>query len=169
MIKKIAVIIFCSMALSLVAQESKFGHVNSVEILSQMPEQTTIEKTINELNTQWDQEITKLRDEYYAKIKEYQEKLKTNMPESIKTARQGEIADLEKRITALQKTANTDLQKRQQDLFAPVIERVKKAIDEVGIENDYLYIFDLSTQSIIFKSPKSNDLTPLVKKKIVFK
>jgi outer membrane protein len=169
MIKKIAFIFFCSMALNLAAQEPKFGHVNSVEILSQMPEQSTIEKTINELNTQWDQEISKLRDEYYVKIKEYQEKLKTNMPESIKAARQSEIADLEKRITALQKTANADLQKRQQDLFAPVIEKVKKAIDEVGIENDYLYIFDLSTQSIIFKSPKSNDLTPLVKIKLGLK
>jgi len=169
MIKKIVLVFFCSLALSVAAQEPKFGHVNSVEILSQMPEQATIEKAITDLNTQWGEEISKLRDEYYVKIKEYQEKLKTNMPESIKAARQSEIADLENRIASLQKKADTDLQKRQQELFAPVIEKVKKAIDEVGIENDYLYIFDISTQSIIFKSPKSNDVTPLVKKKLGLK
>jgi len=169
MIRKIVFIAFCTLIFSVSAQEVKFGHINSIEILSLMPEQATIEKTINDLNSQWNQELTKLRDEYYAKIKEYQEKLKTNMPESIKTARQSEIAELETRIANLQKTANTDLQKRQQDLFAPVIEKVKKAIDEVGIENDYLYIFDTSTQSIIFKSPKSNDVTPLVKKKLGLK
>ena len=169
MIRKFALIIFCGLALNLTAQESKFGHINSVEILSQMPEKATIEKSINDLSTQWNTEISKLREEYYAKIKEYQEKLNKNMPESIKAARQSEIAELEKRITTTQKAANDDLQKKQQELFAPVIEKVKKAINDVGTENDLLYIFDTSTQSIIFQSPKSNDITSLVKIKLGLK
>ena len=168
MIRKFALIIFCGITLSLTAQESKFGHINSVEILSQMPEKPTIEKSISDLSNQWNAEISKLRDEYYAKIKEYQDKLK-NMPESIKAARQSEIAELEKRIASTQKTANEDLQKKQQELFAPVIEKVKKAISDVGAENELLYIFDTSTQGIIYQSPKSNDITELVKKKLGLK
>ncbi len=168
MIRKFALIIFCGITLSLTAQESKFGHINSVEILSQMPEKITIEKSISDLSNQWNAEISKLRDEYYAKIKEYQDKLK-NMPESIKAARQSEIAELEKRIASTQKTANEDLQKKQQELFAPVIEKVKKAISDVGAENELLYIFDTSTQGIIYQSPKSNDITELVKKKLGLK
>jgi len=166
MSRNILLIILCVFSLSVFAQEPKFGHINSVEILTLMPEQVTIEKAMKDLDAQWNQELTKLRDEYYLKIKKYQEKMNANMPESIKAALQSEITDLEKRIATIQKTANTDLQKKQQELFAPVIEKVKKAIDEVGIENDYLYIFDLSTQGVIFKSPKSNDITLLVKKKL---
>lgn len=169
MFKKIILFFLCSFSLSVLAQEPKFGHINSVEILSLMPEKATIEKSINDLNAQWDNELTKLREEYFIKIKDYQEKLKTNAPESIKVARQSEIAELEKRIAAVQKTANDDLQKKQQELFAPVIEKVKKAINEVGAENDLLYIFDLSTQGIIYQSPKSNDITALVKKKLNLK
>lgn len=169
MLRKIIFTILICFSLSISAQEAKFGHINSVEILSMMPEQASITKTITDLSNQWNTELTKLRDEYYAKIKEYQEKLNTNMPESIKAARQSEIAELEKRIATLQQTANADLQKKQQELFAPVIEKVKKAINEVGAENNYLYIFDLSTQSIIYQSPKSNDITPLVKKKLNLK
>lgn len=169
MIKKIKLLILCCLSLSAFGQEAKFGHINSVEILSLMPEKANIEKSINDLNNQWNSELTKLRNEYYDKIKEYQDKLTKNMPESIKAARQSEIAELEKRIAALQKTANEDLQKKQQDLFAPVIEKVRKAINEVGIENDLLYIFDTSTQSIIFQSPKSNDISALVKKKLNLK
>jgi len=169
MLKKIALFLFCSFTLSAFAQEAKFGHVNSVEILSLMPEKANIEKTINDLNAQWTAELTRLREEYFVKIKDYQEKLKTNAPESIKAARQSDIAELEKRIAALQQTANEDLQKKQQELFAPVIEKVKKAISDVGAENDLLYIFDLSTQGIIYQSPKSNDITPLVKKKLNIK
>ena len=109
-----------------------------------------------------------MREEYYAKVKEFQEKQAT-MPESIKSARQSEIAEIEQRISTFNQTASADLQKKQQELFTPVVDKVKKAINEVGTENGYLYIFDLSTQSIIYQSPKSNDVTPQVKKKLGLK
>jgi outer membrane protein len=168
MFKKIALVLLCALPFSLMAQEVKLGHVNSQEIFVSMPERATIEKTIGDLQTQWEKELVKMREEYYAKIKEFQEKQAT-MPESIKQARQSEIAEMEQRISTFNQTASTDLQKKQQELSAPVIERLKKAINEVGAENGYLYIFDLGSQSIIYQSPKSNDVTPLVKKKLGLK
>ncbi len=168
MLKKIALVLLLALPICLMAQDVKLGHINSQEILSAMPERATIEKTINDLQTQWENELVKLREEYYAKIKEFQDKQAT-MPESIKNARQSEIAELEQRITTFNQTASADIQKKQQELFTPVIEKVKKAINDVGAENNYLYIFDLGTQSIIYQSPKSNDVTPLVKKKLGLK
>ena len=168
MFKKIALVLLCALPFSLMAQEVKLGHVNSQEILTLMPERTVIEKTVGDLQSQWEKELVKMREEYYAKVKEFQEKQAT-MPESIKSARQGEISDLEQRISTFNQTASDDLRKKQQELFTPVIDKVKKAINEVGSENGYLYIFDLSTQSIIYMSPKSNDVTPLVKKKLGLK
>ncbi len=149
-------------------QEVKLGHINSQEILSLMPERAEIEKTLSDLQTQWENELVKMREEYYAKIKEFQDKQAT-MPESIKQARQSEIVEIEQRINTFNQTASSDLQKKQQELFAPVIDKVKKAINEVGTENNYTYIFDLSTQSIVYQSPKSNDITALVKKKLGLK
>ncbi|MDR3653770.1 MAG: OmpH family outer membrane protein [Paludibacter sp.] len=168
MFKKIALVLLCALPFSLMAQEVKLGHVNSQEILSLMPERATIEKTITDLQSQWQKELAQMSDEYYAKIKDFQDKQAT-MPESIKQARQGEISDLEQRITTFKQTASTDLQKKEQELFTPVIDKVKKAISDVATENGYLYIFDLSTQSIVYQSPKSNDITPLVKKKLGLK
>ena len=168
MFKKIALVLLCALPFSLMAQEVKLGHINSQEILTLMPERTVIEKTVGDLQSQWEKELVKMREEYYAKVKEFQEKQAT-MPESIKSARQGEISDLEQRISTFNQTASEDLRKKQQELFTPVIDKVKKAINEVGAENGYLYIFDLSTQSIIYQSPKSNDVTPLVKKKLALK
>jgi outer membrane protein len=168
MFKKIALVLLCALPFSLMAEDIKLGHVNSQEILTLMPDRANIEKTISDLQTQWEGELVKMREEYNAKIKEYQEKQAT-MPESIKQARQSEIAEIEQRITTFQQTAYTDLQKKQQELFAPVVEKVKKAITEVGAEGNYLYIFDLSTQTVIYQSPKSSDITPLVKKKLGLK
>ena len=168
MFKKIAFLLLCVFPISLMGQEVKLGHINSQEILSLMPERAEIEKTLNDLQTQWENELVKMREEYYAKIKEFQDKQAT-MPESIKQARQSEIVEIEQRINTFNQTASSDLQKKQQELFAPVIDKVKKAINEVGTENNYTYIFDLSTQSIVYQSPKSNDVTALVKKKLGLK
>ena len=168
MFKKIALVLLCALPFSLMAQEVKLGHVNSQEILTLMPERAVIEKTINDLQSLWEKELVKMREEYYAKVKEFQEK-QSSMPESIRSARQSEISEIEQRISTFNQTASADLQKKQQELFTPVIDKVKKAINEVGSENNYLYIFDLSTQSIIYQSPKSNDVTPLVKKKLGLK
>jgi outer membrane protein len=168
MLKKIALLMLFALPISLMAQEGKLGHINSQEVLSLMPERVVIEKTISDLQSQWEKELVKMREEYYAKIKEFQDKQAT-MPESIKTARQSEIAEIEQRITTFNQTASADLQKKQQELFTPVVEKVKKAINELGAENNYLYIFDLSTQGIIYQSPKSNDISALVKKKLGLK
>lgn len=165
MFKKIALVLLFALPISLMAQEVKLGHVNSQEILTAMPERADIEKKINELQASWEKELLKMREEYNAKIKEYQEKQAT-MPESIKQARQSEIADIEQRISTFQQQAYSDLQKKQQELFAPVVDKVKKAIEAVGAEGGFLYIFDLGTQSIVYQSPKAVDITPLVKKKL---
>ena len=164
MLKKTVILMLCALPMFAMAQD-KFGHVNSQEILMAMPERVTIENTLDTLQTQWENEMVKMREEYLAKIKEFQDKQAT-MPESIKQARQSEIVDLEQRISTFNQTASADLQQKQQELLTPVIDKIRKAIEEVGAENGFTYIFDMAAQSIIYQSPKANDVTPLVKKKL---
>ncbi|MDD3080499.1 MAG: OmpH family outer membrane protein [Paludibacter sp.] len=169
MLKKLALIVLCALPIGLLsAQEVKLGHINSKEIVSLMPEMATIQKTVDDLSKSYEDEIMKMREEYNAKIKEFQDK-QDSMPDGIKQVRMSEIQEIEQRITNFQQTAYQELQKKQQDLFAPVADKVRKAINEVGVENNYLYIFDLSTQSILYQSPKSNDITAQVKKKLGLK
>ena len=167
MIKKIVFIMLLALPLSLVAQD-KLAYVNVQEIFQVMPELSEVEKTIADLNEQYKKELDKMYEEYYAKAKEYQDNLAT-MAETIKTRRQGEIADIEKRIGTFQQTANEELQRKQMELVSALREKIIKATSEVGTENNYPYIFDLSTQSIAFHSPKAVDVTPLVKKKLGIK
>ena len=39
---------------------------------------------------------------------------------------------------------------------------MKKTIAAVGVEGNYTYIFDMAAQTIVYQSPKSNDITALV-------
>ena len=114
MLKKTVILMLCALPMFALAQD-KFGHVNSQEILMAMPERVTIENTLDTLQTQWENEMVKMREEYLAKIKEFQDKQAT-MPESIKQARQSEIVDLEQRISTFNQTASADLQQKQQEL-----------------------------------------------------
>ena len=167
MIKRIALIVLLALPFSIMAQE-KFAYVNVQEIFQVMPELSDVEKTIADLNEEYKLELEKMYEEYYAKAKEFQDNLAT-MAETIKTRRQSEIVDLENRISTFQQTASQELQQKQMELVSVLRDKIIKATAEVGEENNYTYIFDLSTQSIAYHSPKAVDVTPLVKKKLGIK
>lgn len=168
MFKKILFTVLIALPLTVMAQDAKIAHVKYQELIEAMPELDSIEKEIADINTQWKGVLSKMQDEYTAKLKEYQEKQAT-MSEGIRQALISEMQEIEQRIGNFQQQSYTEMQKKQQELIAPVIDKVKKAISEVGAEGNYTYIFDLNGQTILYNSPKSADITPQVKKKLNLK
>ncbi len=168
MLKKIALVVLCALPVGLFAQDAKFGHINSQEIITLMPEVATIEKTMDEVGKQYEGEIMKMQEEYNAKVKEFQAK-QDSMPDGIKKVRVSEIQEIETRVNTFRQTAYQEIQKKQQDLFIPIRDKVTKAINEVAAEGKFTYIIDLGSQAIIYKSPTSNDITAAVKKKLALK
>ncbi len=165
MMKKIALLVLMALPFSLIAQD-KLAYVDVQAIFQVMPELSDVEKSIADLSEQYKKEIDKMSEEYYAKVKEYQDNLNT-MAESIKAKRQGEIMDMEQRIGTFQQQAAEDLQVKQQELLKVLEEKIIKAIKEVGDENSYTYVFN--AQTLAYRSPKATDITPLVKKKMGIK
>lgn len=160
--------VLCALPVVLFAQEAKFGHINSQEVISLMPDIANIEKTIDEVGKQYEGEIMKMQEEYNVKVKEFQAK-QDSMPDGIKKVRVAEIQEIETRVNTFRQTAYQEIQKKQQDLFAPIRDKVTKAINEVGAEGKFTYILDLGSQAVIYKSPSSNDITAAVKKKLGLK
>lgn len=167
MIKKLILIMLFALPVSMMAQD-KLAFVNVQEIFQVMPELSEVEKTIADMNEEYRKELEKMYEEYYAKAKEYQDNMAT-MSETIKVRRQGEIADLEKRIGTFQQTSSEDLQRKQLEMVTALRDKIMKATAEVGAESNYTYIFDISAQTIAYHSPKAVDVTPLVKKKLGLK
>lgn len=167
MIKKIIVLMLIALPLNLIAQD-KLAYVNVQEIFQVMPELSDVEKKIADFNEQYRKEMEKMYEEYYAKTKEYQENSAT-MAETIKTRRQSEIVDLEKRIATFQQQASDELQQKQVEMIKALRDKIMKATSEVGAENNYTYVFDISAQAIVYRSPKAVDITPLVRKKMGIK
>ncbi len=167
MLKKIIVLVLCVAPIMAFAQ-NKFGHINTQDVYNAMPEKATVEKTLQDLASNYEKELNGMREEYNKKVKEFVDK-KDSMPQSVLQARQSEIVDMEQRISTLNQTAQTDMQKKNSELVQPIVEKIKKAINDVGLENGFIYIFDLQAQSILYHSDQSVDVLPLVKKKLNIK
>ena len=61
-------------------------------------------------------------------------------------------------------TIQNDLAQMEQTVLAPMIERVRKAIQDVGAEQGFTYIFDTSTGVTLYNG--GEDVTELVKTKL---
>ena len=163
---KKAYLILAILAISLGLQAQtpvKLGHLNTQELLQMMPERADAEAKLNTLSTQLEQRLKVLSTEYQNKIQGFQA-LAPETPESTVQDMRGEIMELEKRITDFRTNAQNDLVKKEEELVQPMIEKLQKAIDEVGAENGFTYIFDLSTGSVVYQN--SDDITALVKTKL---
>ncbi|PKP51728.1 MAG: hypothetical protein CVT95_00150 [Bacteroidetes bacterium HGW-Bacteroidetes-12] len=142
----------------------KIGHINSNDLLTAMPERETVQKQIEDHAAQLTSTMDAMRKEYETKVGEFQAKQEV-MTDIIRDNKIKEITDLEKRITEFQKTAQADLQKKEETLLQPIIDKAKKAIDDVAKENNFTYILD-SSLGVILYSVDSDDILPLVKKKL---
>ncbi len=70
------------------------------------------------------------------------------------------------RLQNFAQTAQQDLQQQQMVLIQPVMEKARKAIEEVAKEKGLIYVFDMSQDNPIYASEESLDLLPLVREKL---
>ena len=142
----------------------KLGHIDSNEILALMPETDSLSNELQNYAEYLDQQMNTMAMEYQSKITDYQENVAT-MSDLIRQTKEKEITDLQARIQAFQQSADQDLSTKQAELFNPLIEKVKIAINEVGRENGYTYILDVGAGAVVFFEG-GDDVLPLVKKNL---
>ncbi|NNC82442.1 MAG: OmpH family outer membrane protein [Flavobacteriales bacterium] len=146
-----------------ISAQSKLGHINSQEILQLLPERAEAENKLQTLNTQLEDRMKTLMAEYQNKVQTFQT-LPEDTPTSTATDMRDEIVGMEQRIQEFQVRAEEDLAKKQQELLTPMIEKVQNAINEVGKENGFTYIFDIGTGTVVYTG--GEDVSSMVKTKL---
>ncbi|MBR3566182.1 MAG: OmpH family outer membrane protein [Paludibacteraceae bacterium] len=162
--KRILLILSVAIVLPIAVQAQQIAYINYQEVMEVMPELKVVQSKIDTLTQQYEGEFLKMRQEYDNKVKEFQDGEKT-MPESIKEMKYREIMDLQQRIELFQQNIQQELQTKQREYMAPVLEKLKKAIEEVGKENNYLYILD-SNAILYLDETNAVNAKDLVKKKL---
>jgi outer membrane protein len=145
----------------------KFGHIDFAKLFVVMPGQDTIQEKYRQYADGLRVQLEAMQTEWETKITDYQSKSST-MTDLIRRTKEKELQDLQGRIEAFQQQANIDLQNKETELTTPLIERAKKAIQDVANENGYTYVFN-SAEGLLLVAPPSDDIMPLVKKKLGIK
>ena len=151
------------MALAVNAQ--KFGHITAELLLQEMPEYDSAQVKLQDLNKSYELEIERIQVEINKKIEEFQQ-TEASMSQLIKEAKASEIQEMQQRLQNFAQTAQQDLQQQQMVFLQPVMDKARKAIDEVAKEHGLLYVFDMSQGNPVYASEESLDMLPLVKTKM---
>jgi len=163
--KKIIVILM--MALPIMASAQKLGYINTQELFAQMPDVKVANAQLDSLQAYYENVLVTMREEYQKKLQDYQQKAST-MTDAIKQISEEEIMTIQQRIQTTYETAQQDVQKKQQELLAPIHEKMAKAIQKVGEDNAYTYVFD-SGVATVYVGKDATDLMPAVKKELGIK
>lgn len=146
-------------------QELKFGHLDVQKLVSELPEKLAAEKVLQEEAKKLEDQLKVMGADLEKKYTEYMAQRET-LPDLIKATKEKEIQDADQRIQNYQNMAQQSIAQKEQQMLQPIIEKVQKAIDTVGEENGLIYIFDISSQVVLYHSDKSVDTAPMVKAKL---
>lgn len=146
---------------SVAGAQPKFGHIASQELVALMSEMDSARISLQAYQTDLEETLRGMEDEYNNKYTEYQRKAQTWTP-AIRESKEKDIQDLVQRIQQFQQTAQQEMQEMQQRLYAPVFEKAQKAIEKVAKEKGLIYVFD--TNAVLYRDDtQSIDLMPAAK------
>ncbi len=144
-------------------KEARFGHIDTQALLESMPERNNIQSEIEGAAGEYEQEILRMQGDLEAKVAEYQQKAES-WPVAIRSQKEQEITQDQQGLEQFYSTVQQELGMLEQSLLEPMIERARKAIEEVGSEEGFTYIFDTSTGSTVYNG--GEDVLALVKAKL---
>ncbi len=163
--KGIMIVALFLSAASISAQNLKFGHINSQELLMAMPERDSAEAKLKKYGKDLQEQIETLQVEFNKKYQDYLQK-KATFTDAIREMKEKELSDLQQRSQEFEQTAQQDYQKQQADLMKPIVDKANAAISKVAKANGFIYVFDVSTGAVAYFSDQSVDVLPLVKKEM---
>ncbi|SMD35327.1 outer membrane protein [Reichenbachiella faecimaris] len=145
----------------------KIGYTNVEYILSQMPEAKQVDSEFKAYETQLQNQLQSKGTELQTKLQEYQQGAAT-MTDLVRADKEAELQSLNQRFEAFQREAQTSLQKKQGELFAPLFEKIGNAVKAVRTENGYDMIFSTGVPGvdILLDADEKYDVSDLVFKKM---
>ena len=164
MIKKLLLAIMIALPMSVFAQ--KFGIINTQQVMETMPEIKTVQEQMEASSKKYQTEFDNLQAEFKKKYEEFQA-LEESTPQAIRDRRMQEMQELDQKIQQFRETALQDHQRQQQQLMAPIQEKVMKAIQSVGDEGGYTFIFE--NMMPVYTGKDVTDITPAVKTRLGIK
>lgn len=145
--------------------KAKFAHINSSEIILNMPEYNTAQTEIQNLAKRYEDELKKMQDELNTKIYDFDNN-KGTMSETVKQRREQELQNLNSRLQQYYQTSQDELNKANDTKMRAIQTKVLNAVKAIGKERGYAFIMDTTSGIPYISNILSVDVTAQVKKKL---
>lgn len=151
-----------------VSAQVKIAHVNTAEVLDAMPDKARAEKELETYYGELEKQMQVMAKEYETKMQDYTANQAT-MSNLVKQSKEKEIMDLQSRIEQFQSNAAQEFEAKRAEKLSPILEKIQNAINAVGKEKGYTYVFDLATGAAVYVGTDAVDATKDVKAKLGIK
>lgn len=144
--------------------QSKVAHIATQELVQDLPEYKTAMDQLEKLEKTYDAEIKDMLSEAQSTMQRYEAEAATKTEEE-NQKRATELQAAQRRIQEHSGKARQDLQKKENDLLRPILEKVRTAIQKVARAKGYDYVLDSTTGTGVLLADGYN-LMPDVKKEL---
>lgn len=146
------------------ASAQKYGHLDANALLYDLPTTQKALTELEELKVSLNKDITDRETKLQQRYVEVQQTAQNYSPVQLQQIEQ-EIQKAAAEIQEARNKAQLDLINKEQELTAPIYQKIRTAIDEVAKENGYTHILDVSSLLYVDEN-LGNDIAPLVRKKL---
>jgi outer membrane protein len=148
-------------------QTIKIGYTDAQLIVSQMDDYHDVMSKLQGMADSSQTEYQNLVKSYQDKLADYQKK-QALLSETAKSSREQELTTLQEKIQQFLSDKDQELQKHEQELMNPLLERVQNAINEVAAEKGLTLVFNAqaSGSPVLLFADSSMDVTEFVMDKL---
>ena len=166
MIKKFLLLAAVILPMFASAQTLKIGLVDTNEIIGKMPETTEVQNKLNDVQKKYQAEYELIGKELQKQYEEIQNMKEDELP-AIRERKLTQFQETQRKGEAFEQQVMQDLQKQQQELMAPVLQKVRNAIEAVAKEGGYTFIQE--KEMLLYYAAPVEDVTDKVKAKLGIK
>ncbi len=164
--KTIVALILCAATTGFAQAQNSLAHINVQQLLSEMPEMKAAQGELKKLQATYRADIESSMTELKNKYAQYSNEA-TSKSEEENQKRALELQGYERNIQEAEQAAVQEIQKKQQELFAPISDKAKAAIEKVAAAQGFNYVIDASPGLSLIVA-KGKDLLPAVRKELGF-
>jgi len=161
-----ALLLTCLTFMSTTVNAQKFGYLNSQALLAEMSEveqaKANLEVLSKQLRKKGEAMVADLQAKYGAIQKQYES---GSLAPKAQEAEVAKLKQQEQDIAKFEQDMMQQLQKKETDLLQPILDKVNEAIKQVAEEDGYQFIFDASTQVLLY-ADENSDVSAKVRTKL---
>lgn len=157
----IALVLFSALASTAMAKDVKIAIIISERLLNEYPEAQDAQRVLTEEINEWQTQGQTMQEELQQLQNDLSQEAMMFYSEEKKQQKQAEFERKYNEFRQFQASIEQRAFQRNQELFAPINEKIQKVLDKIAEEQGYDIILDAVGASIAYANPEL-DITDIV-------